>query len=101
MTSLQCTVNSCGNNKEGCCCRPDIKVGGQQAHTSSETCCDSYISKKNSMTSSIGYSQPNASLDIRCDACNCIYNENHQCYASGISVNSVASGTECSTFCEA
>ncbi|WP_283675212.1 DUF1540 domain-containing protein [Butyricicoccus sp. Marseille-Q5471] len=98
MTNLQCSVNSCGSNKEGCCCRPSIKVAGQQAQACSDTCCHSYTPKSDAPSNSADFERPNLSLEIGCSACNCVHNDGHKCGADCVCVKNGSSGTECATF---
>ena len=39
MTNLQCSVMSCANNAQGCCCLPGIQVSGDHACDCGDTCC--------------------------------------------------------------
>ncbi|HJB49619.1 MAG: DUF1540 domain-containing protein [Clostridium sp.] len=107
MTNLRCTVTSCANNSQDCCCRPDIKVAGACACGCEQTCCSDFTGKSGSASnvSSCGCSNPNPSLHVRCEARNCIYNENNECIAENIHVADGSCGkadcksqTECATF---
>lgn len=104
MTHLQCNVMNCANNKDDCCCKPDIQINGPCACGSEQTCCSSFSDATSSTENAVGYSLPNLALEIDCDAKNCTYNEGNKCYAESINVSSegnnpdTASKTECSTF---
>lgn len=105
MTNLQCDVTNCGNNKRFYCCRPDIQVSGPDANAKNQTHCANFVDAKEggSASNAVDHSEPNESLDIHCEACNCTYNENHACKARhvDISTTSVNGGqvkTLCSTF---
>ena len=85
MTNLQCGVDTCANNAQGCCCLPGIDVGGAHACRCGDTCCRS-----------------NPNSHISCSAKTCAYNEGGLCSASQITVKGggadQASQTECATF---
>jgi hypothetical protein len=104
MTNLQCNVINCSNNKDNCCCRPDIQVNGPCACGSEQTSCSSFVDATSSAENSTGYSMPNIALDISCDAKNCTYNKQEKCCADHISVSSeganpdTSSKTECASF---
>lgn len=100
MTKLQCYVTSCAFNSTDACCRPSIKVDGPTAHTSQETCCQSFAESTNQFSSGGQYDSPNDSLSIQCDASHCTYNENRSCSANSIRVDVSSGGTECSSFKE-
>lgn len=46
MVTLKCDVRTCTYNKENCCCKGDISVGGKSACDCSQTCCDSFKEAK-------------------------------------------------------
>lgn len=99
MTKIKCNVSSCANNKNCCCCRPDIKVGGTSAQTSSETNCKNYISNMASLQNAVAFSEPNPQTSIACEAANCTHNNNGKCYAGHITMDCCSNDTECCTFC--
>lgn len=86
MTTLGCSVSNCAYNKEELCCRPDIKVSGQDAASSCETCCSSFLDASGGAQNSISYVQPNTSLDVHCDAESCEFNREQKCGADQISI---------------
>ncbi|SHH91297.1 protein of unknown function [Clostridium collagenovorans DSM 3089] len=102
MPQLSCCVDSCTHNKENCCCKNTIKVGGKKAEKPSSTCCESFHEQDGSFTNSI--ETPNAALDVKCDATNCIHNCNCSCAADSIDVSGVSAcscdQTQCSSFQE-
>ncbi len=106
MTNLKCTVTNCVNNSKECCCRPDIKVAGSCACDCEQTCCSDFADKNGSASNAAcGCSTPNPALHVRCEAHNCIYNENSECVAEDIHVANGSCGkadcksqTECATF---
>ena len=104
MTVLSCSAVTCVYNKEELCSKGDIKVGGSEATKKDQTCCESFIERKaGSMSNSekIGYT----TIGIECEAQECVYNEERECFAGAINVggNEAATSeeTRCSTFrCE-
>lgn len=104
MTNLECSVFNCANNKDNLCCRPDIHVNGPSACASEQTCCSSFVDATAGAQNSTGYSFPNTSLQISCDARNCTFNQNERCSADHIRVSpeeqfpDTESKTECASF---
>lgn len=102
MTKLQCSVSSCANHKGDCCCRPDIRVGGSDACSCEETCCDSFRTKEEAANSVVRHDVPDENVDILCTAHNCSYNEDGCCHADHVSVGGYQAcncgETECDTF---
>lgn len=104
MTTLGCNVSTCCHNKDDCCCLSTIDVKGRSACKCDDTCCGSYYEagKEGARNSA---QTPNITLDISCDACNCIYNEDKVCHADHIDISGIcatdAGETVCATFkCE-
>lgn len=104
MTNLECNVTNCANNNNNLCCRPDIKVSGPAACSAEQTCCSSFVDADSGAQASVGYSDPNISLEILCSAKNCTFNTDERCRADHISVRSegsypdTESKTECASF---
>lgn len=103
MTKLECRVITCANNADNACCRPDIEVAGACACASEQTCCSSYLEKtEGAFSNAVGYSSPNDSLEIGCEAHNCVYNADGACAADSIRVDGESarakSQTACATF---
>ena len=96
MTKLTCSVYNFAHNKYACCCKPNIKVGGQHACSCDETCCDSYSPKGNENV--VACTTPNEKLEIACSAEECVYNKEHKCQANNVSINKMGMGISCSTF---
>ncbi|MDD2959534.1 MAG: DUF1540 domain-containing protein [Lachnospiraceae bacterium] len=101
MPSLVCSVQNCVYNNAMYCSRGDIKVGGSEAETCQETCCDSFQERKaESMKSSVG--TPSQEIGVVCEACHCGYNEDCKCTAGQIDIAGAAAcrcgETECATF---
>ena len=104
MAELKCGVNTCCYNKEQCCCKGDILVGGRHADRKDETCCESFADRRrDSYTSALDHACKTISID--CEAAKCIYNSNYKCKADHVDIkgnNACGSGeTACGTFREA
>lgn len=111
MPELKCTVQTCVHNKQFLCDLDKIQVGGKQAKTARETCCDSFQERKGDTNSaSNSYSSSYSDITgkasdcscIDCKATDCMYNCNCECHAGKISVEGSnacqCDGTECATF---
>lgn len=115
MPELKCTVQTCVHNKQFLCDLEKIQVGGSQAKTARETCCDSFQERKDNsyMNSASGSYNASASYSsvtgkasdlsgVDCKATECMYNENCKCHAGKISVEGSnacqCEATECATF---
>lgn len=100
MPSLMCNVTTCQHNRSDLCCKNGIKVGGQDAGASEYTKCESFYEKSEAFLNS--NESPNPSMDVRCEAENCVYNQTGLCGAEIVSIAggpvSSAAKTECSTF---
>ena len=80
MVTLKCDVRTCTYNKENCCCKGDISVGGKSACDCSQTCCDSFKEAKGDQYLS-ALEHPSKMIDIDCEAVKCIYNSDYKCKA--------------------
>lgn len=102
MPRLSCGVCNCANNADECCCLGEIGVAGDHAQTSEQTCCGNFLEKKD-ITNSTG--NANLHLSVKCDACNCTHNANHECCADSIDITGFGASnsmeTACSSFCQA
>ena len=101
MPELRCTVQTCLHNKDFYCDLDGIRVGGNQAKSSEETCCDSFEERKGDTYSNVtANASPTSSID--CKATDCKYNDNCSCHAGKISVEGSRAcqceQTECATF---
>lgn len=104
MPELKCTVQTCAHNSQMLCELDSITVGGENAKHARETCCDSFVERREGSMSNVNQSASDRS-DVDCKACECKYNENCKCEAGAISVEGStakqAESTECATFeCE-
>lgn len=103
MADLSCEVMNCSYNKEKCCCKGDIMVGGKHATNKDATTCESFVLRKgDSYTSAIDH--PTRMISIDCEAIKCSYNSNYRCTASKVNiqgkVTNTSQGTLCATFKE-
>ena len=101
MPLLVCSAMTCVYNKGQYCSKGDIMVGGKEAETPQQTCCESFIARsENQATSSMG--TPSQKIDVDCKACHCQYNKDCKCTASQIDITGAAANhseqTECGTF---
>lgn len=101
MPQLKCTVQTCVHNKQFLCDLDAIQVGGSEAKTARETCCDSFQERKGDSYSNVAGSASDLSK-VDCKATDCKYNEKCECHAGKISVEGSQAcdckDTECATF---
>lgn len=103
MAELKCGVENCTYNKERLCSKGDIMVGGKHADNADDTCCESFMERRDgAFTSSIEH--PSKTISIDCEAVKCIYNSNYKCVADHVDItgNGADSSreTNCATFAE-
>ena len=101
MPMLSCSAISCVFNKDELCSKGDIMVGGQSAHTPTETCCESFKERSaNDLSNSQGCGC--STIHVDCEANECIYNKDCKCDAAKIGIGgssaSKAQDTNCGTF---
>ena len=101
MTKLDCNVVNCSYNKDDCCRRTDIQVEGEKATVSSETCCGSFA-PRGCGCEDCHTTEVSKDTEISCDACECKYNDSHNCTAEHIGISGshadTRSKTECGSF---
>lgn len=97
--SLNCNVTNCLHNFNCECKAGAINVGGRSAVETSETTCTTFIDKaKSSFVNSIDALDTEVS-NIKCEAYNCIHNENKGCHAENVQID--MQNACCNTFeCE-
>lgn len=104
MTNLKCSVAGCANQKNDCCCRPDIMIGGPAAKEKSQTYCANFLDQNGSAPeNAVDHSTENPTLDVHCNVTICEYYQDRSCTADhvDISTNRTSNGsikTQCSTF---
>lgn len=85
MAQLTCGVETCSYNKQKKCSKGDIMVGGSQAESDRDTCCESFRPEGcDSYTSALDH--PCQTISIDCEATKCKYNSNYKCYAENVSI---------------
>lgn len=104
MPLLSCTAVSCEYNKNEYCSKGDIQVDGPTAQTPDETCCRSFVERREETTNSIDTGAPYQTIQIDCKACSCTYNDNEKCEAAKITIAGNGAcrceETECGSFCK-
>lgn len=84
---------TCVYNKDALCSKGDITIGGENARIADETCCKSFRER-----TSEDYSSAEGcgckTINVDCEARECIYNENCKCDAAKIGIGGV-SATQC------
>lgn len=102
MPELRCSVQTCMHNKQFLCDLDKIEVGGSDAKTARETCCDSFRERTGESYSNVADKEPSEKTGIHCKATDCEYNRNCDCHAGRISVEGGSAcrceNTECATF---
>lgn len=46
MTKLDCTATNCVYNENKVCAKENVQVSGERAHSSCDTCCESFKENK-------------------------------------------------------
>lgn len=114
MSNLNCKSSKCIYNHSGLCNADYINVSGKYAHSSNETCCNTFKegSIKNTFNTlnNIGifngvkqiFSDNTQGLrkEIYCDASNCYHNNNGVCKAENVLVSGSKARTLDETNCE-
>ena len=113
---LNCSALDCVHNLSGLCSANRIHVIGSGAHNSEQTMCDTFASKgfKNAVTHVVNSNVAgeikqfftNSSIEmspiIKCEAINCVYNEERVCRADNVMIYGPraesSEGTQCETF---
>lgn len=90
-TNLRCDATRCIHNNGNYCYAGRISIEGRLADDIDDTYCSTFKEKDyQQFTSSIGIDTPYPinTDQIKCDAINCIYNNNKLCKADKIKINS-------------
>ncbi|MCD8045863.1 MAG: DUF1540 domain-containing protein [Clostridiales bacterium] len=99
MTQLDCTVTSCLYNHDCLCAKGNITIGGRDATKSGETCCESFRERGTNTLNWVGQTDP--AVEIDCEACDCVHNEDCKCAATHIGIGGGSSACQCrETECE-
>ncbi len=101
MTNLECSVKNCYYNKDAKCCREGISVGGSEATVTDATYCGDFKEKIDGVTSMECYcgEGPAKTLDVNCEAKNCVFNSNAKCNADKITISGNGAKHESQTAC--
>lgn len=106
MPVLTCAATTCIYNKDKLCSKGDIQVTGEHATYSDATSCGSFVERGSSASNRAGDTGCGCStIDVRCEACKCVFNEKKKCSADQITIEGrnacESSETECGSFrCE-
>lgn len=98
MPLLSCTARTCMYNKEEYCSKGDILVDGDAAKTPDETCCRSFVERKENSTNAV-LGTPSKTIDVECRACNCTFNCHEKCDADRITITGTGASTSEDTKC--
>lgn len=103
MAELCCSVENCIYNDQCYCGKGDICVGGENADRVDETCCESFLQRReDSATNAVG--DPSRMISIDCEATKCVYNEDYKCVAEHVDIRGCGASdceeTACATFRE-
>lgn len=98
MVSLKCNVATCLHNEDNYCCKQAIQVDGEHAKNVQGTCCGSFDNRGEESYRNV-YENPNASLQVGCEAVNCVYNQSKICKASKIDITGSSANTSTQTAC--
>ena len=101
MTFLDCSVTGCVYNEDRCCCKGDIKVAGSEAKHNNETCCASFKERRGDSAGNVA-KRISKVIDVTCEACTCVFNEERKCSAEHIGIAGgnacTCQETECASF---
>lgn len=101
MPMLSCSAITCVYNKDELCSKGDITVGGSNAKTSDETCCESF-KERTSQDYSNSEGKGCKTIKVDCEAQECVYNDNCKCGAAKIGIGGSSAcrceETKCGTF---
>ncbi|HIS80975.1 MAG TPA: DUF1540 domain-containing protein [Candidatus Scatomonas merdavium] len=88
MPALSCSAITCVYNDGELCSKGDIRIGGQNAMHADETCCESFMERKEgSMTNSMGEGCGCTNVGVYCEACDCVSNDKSKCVAGAINID--------------
>ena len=103
MPVLTCAATTCIYNKDKLCSRGDIKVTGEDATYADATSCGSFVERES--TTSNAHMEGGcgcATIDVRCEACKCVFNKDEKCSADEIEIEGSnaceSEETECGSF---
>lgn len=94
--NLSCNATNCTHNFSRECKAGAINVGGQGAMSSSGTTCTTFVDRANSSFVNSVNALNTDTGNIRCEAYNCVHNENKGCHAEKVEID--AQNSHCNTF---
>lgn len=86
MPLLNCTARNCMYNKDEYCSKGDILVEGTTAETADETCCRSFVEKKDGTVNRAETGCACKTIEVDCKACDCSFNTQEKCSADKITI---------------
>lgn len=102
MTVINCNVDVCSHNKSGSCYANRVDIGGKTACKSCDTCCGSFLDKKNYSTLTNNTNDAGECSCLVCKVDNCTHNCNNLCDLTSIDVSGsnakIYSETNCDSF---
>lgn len=103
MTELKCEAENCTYNKDHLCSKGDILIGGRHAGKAGETCCESFLERRDGLDAFVSsISRPSSLISVDCEASRCVYNVNYKCHADKVDISGSRANerreTACSTF---
>lgn len=104
MPKLKCGVDTCSYWHDRYCVREGIHVKGETALTEADTKCASYrlrsrTAGENSYHLEIGKLGDPSTLDVSCEAVNCVFNKRQICQANEIKIDGTRARKSAETFC--
>lgn len=105
MAELKCAVENCTYNEQHLCSKGDIMVGGREACSCDDTCCESFLQgREGTEVFKSSMKHPGKTISIDCEVVKCIYNANYKCHAEHVDITgagaNVSRETACATFTE-
>lgn len=86
-TGLNCNATNCTHNFDNQCKAGAINIGGSSATQPSSTTCTTFVDRANSsFVNSIDALDTDV-CNIKCEACNCVHNENKGCHAENVQID--------------
>ena len=102
MPELKCSVKNCYYNKSSKCCRKNIDIHGQDAIIVDGTYCNDFREKRDIVTAMEGQCEerPQKVPDVKCEAVNCIFQDNAKCHAEKITIDGMGAYHQSQTKCQ-
>lgn len=97
---INCAVNNCSHNNSGTCFSNRVNIGGEGAIEDFDTCCGSFLDKRNYGSLSNNTNGTACCDCLVCKANNCTYNSNNLCQLDSINVSGSGVNLYTETNCE-